>query len=268
MLEFYGRVLEIQEPIYVKSKASSIFDSIRSSSNSSKCYIALDQFPIENCLDSFQKFLLDVQPILTEILTPVGARMIRSSSSRKEVITLFSHGQSLDTIANELDSDPRQVEFFPRAFLQPMIEALVEKFMWDSSPSVNFVVGNIDREGHSRLCPYCGRKPVLGILEDEPEKKGGQKLYCSLCAGSWVFPRLTCSACGESKAEQLEYHVSEVWPHVRIDECKSCHTYIKVIDMRTNGHAVPVVDEIASVDLDLWARDRGLLKYESNLLGL
>ncbi len=266
ILEFYDRVLDVQEPIYIKSKASSIFDSIRSSSNSTKHYLELDQFSVESCLDSFDKFLVDMQPILTEILAPVGSRMMSSSSSKEEVLAAFLKGQSLDPIADELGHDPVQLEFFPRAFLQPIVEALVEKIVWDITPSGNSVVGDID--GHSALCPYCGRKPVVGILEDEPEKKGGQKLYCSLCAGSWIFPRLTCSACGEGKADELEYHVSEIWPHVRVDECKSCLTYIKVVDMRTNGHAVPVVDEIASVDLDLWARDQGLAKYESNLLGL
>ncbi len=268
ILEFYNRVLEVQEPIYIKAKTSSIFDSVSSSSNPSKYCLELDQFSVDRCLDSFDKFFFDIQPILTEILAPVGSRMMNSSSSKEELLTAFLKGQSLDAIADELGHNPVQLEFFPQAFLQPIIEALVEKIVSDITPSVNSLEGDTDSVGHSALCPYCGRKPVLGILEDEPEKKGGQKLYCSLCAGSWIFPRLTCSACGEGKAEQLEYHVSETWPHVRVDECKSCLTYIKVIDMRINGHAIPVVDEIASVDLDLWARDRGLAKYESNLLGL
>jgi len=35
-----------------------------------------------------------------------------------------------------------------------------------------------------------------------------------------------------------------------------------------NGHADPIVDEIASAPLDLWARDRGYAKLQKNLLGM
>ena len=48
----------------------------------------------------------------------------------------------------------------------------------------------------------------------------------------------------------------------------SCRSYLKAVDMRTDGLAVPVVDEIASVELDLWASQQGLEKIQRNLLGL
>ncbi len=34
------------------------------------------------------------------------------------------------------------------------------------------------------------------------------------------------------------------------------------------GLAVPVVDELASIDLDLWAVEQGLSKLHTNLLGM
>jgi formate dehydrogenase maturation protein FdhE len=53
-----------------------------------------------------------------------------------------------------------------------------------------------------------------------------------------------------------------------VEECGSCCTYVKAIDLREVGLAVPVVDELASIDLDLWAVEQGLSKLQKNLLGL
>jgi FdhE protein len=59
-----------------------------------------------------------------------------------------------------------------------------------------------------------------------------------------------------------------VWPHIRVEECQNCKSYLKAIDLREDGLAVPMVDEIASVELDLWADENGLRKLQRNLLGL
>ena len=79
---------------------------------------------------------------------------------------------------------------------------------------------------------------------------------------------MRCPACGEERPDRRPHHVSESWPHVRLEECGSCRTYVKAIDLREAGLAVPVVDELASVELDLWAAGQGLSKLRMNLLGL
>jgi len=40
------------------------------------------------------------------------------------------------------------------------------------------------------------------------------------------------------------------------------------VDLTKNGHAVPVVDEIATVALNIWAEEHGYSKLEPNLLGM
>jgi FdhE protein len=40
------------------------------------------------------------------------------------------------------------------------------------------------------------------------------------------------------------------------------------VDLSRNGMAVPVVDEIATVSLNLWAEEHGYAKDEVNLLGM
>ena len=55
---------------------------------------------------------------------------------------------------------------------------------------------------------------------------------------------------------------------MRIDACDRCHRYIKTIDLSKDGLAVPCVDDIASVSLDLWARDGGYTRIKNNVLGI
>jgi formate dehydrogenase maturation protein FdhE len=53
-----------------------------------------------------------------------------------------------------------------------------------------------------------------------------------------------------------------------VECCDACHTYSKSIDLSKNGLADPLVDELASVPLDLWAQERGYAKLRPNLLGM
>jgi formate dehydrogenase maturation protein FdhE len=40
------------------------------------------------------------------------------------------------------------------------------------------------------------------------------------------------------------------------------------VDLTKNGLAVPLIDELASVPLNLWARENGYTKLQLNLLGM
>jgi FdhE protein len=60
----------------------------------------------------------------------------------------------------------------------------------------------------------------------------------------------------------------EQYPHIRIEACDTCKVYLKAIDMTRDGLAVPEVDELASVAVDLWAKEKGYTKLQPNLMGL
>jgi FdhE protein len=84
----------------------------------------------------------------------------------------------------------------------------------------------------------------------------------------WEFRRIVCPGCGQEDHAKLPVYTAESFPYIRVDCCDTCHTYIKSIDMTKNGLAVPVVDEMASIPLDLWAQERGYSKLHPNLLGM
>ena len=55
---------------------------------------------------------------------------------------------------------------------------------------------------------------------------------------------------------------------MRAEACDSCRHYIKAVDLTLNGLAIPEVDELAAIPLDLWMREKDYVKLQSNILGL
>lgn len=122
-------------------------------------------------------------------------------------------------------------------------------------------------EGTGSTCPSCGGKPVVGVLRGEGD---GAKRYliCHLCALEWPYRRLICPNCGEEDKEKLPVYIAEQVPYIRVEACDTCRTYLKSVDLTKDGFAIPEVDEIATVALNLWADERGYAKIETNILGM
>ncbi len=117
------------------------------------------------------------------------------------------------------------------------------------------------------LCPFCNRKPALGVLRQMGDG-GARSMVCSFCLAEWEFRRIVCPGCGEENDKNLAVYTATDFDYIRVECCDSCKTYIKTVDMTKNGRAEPLVDELASAPLDLWARDHGYAKLQSNLLGM
>jgi len=153
------------------------------------------------------------------------------------------------------DQDPdEQGAFFARALLQPYFEYQAGR----SGVATNRVQPD---------CPFCGERPQVAVLRGEGDG-GKRSLVCSLCATEWDFRRLLCPNCGEEAERNLPIYVAEEFPHVRMEACDACRTYIKSVDLTKNGLAVPVVEELATVALNLWADQHHYVKLQLNLLGM
>jgi formate dehydrogenase maturation protein FdhE len=148
--------------------------------------------------------------------------------------------------------------FLARAATTPVLEALPE------------VARALPVAGEERFCPACGGPPQVSVFVDSGEAlvTGQRRLVCARCANEWVYPRLTCVACGETESNKLVVLADpEQLPHLRIDACEKCKRYIVSVDARLEGRAVPVVDEIAALPLDIAAAERGFTKVTPNLMG-
>jgi FdhE protein len=140
-------------------------------------------------------------------------------------------------------------------FLQPYAEYLADRSE------------RVPRNETLAVCPFCSRKPVVGVLR--PEGDGGKRsLICSMCSTEWSFGRIVCPACGEETVEKLAIYTADQFDHVRVEACETCHYYIKTVDLTKNGLAVPVVDELATIPLNLWAQEHQYVKLQANLLGI
>jgi FdhE protein len=140
-------------------------------------------------------------------------------------------------------------------FLRPYAEYLADHT--DSNPLI----------GTPSTCPVCGSKPQVGALR--PEGDGAKRsLICGLCQAEWDYRRIVCPACGEEDVSKLAIYTAKEFNHVRVEACDGCRSYLKTVDLTKDGHAVPVVDELAAIPLDLWAAEHSYQKLRTNLLGL
>ena len=154
-----------------------------------------------------------------------------------------------------IDSPTDPQEFLVLAFLQPYAEFARSQ-------------ANLHVEGYtSLLCPFCSRKPAVGVLRQQGDG-GRRSLLCGFCLTEWEFRRLICAGCGEEDHAKLPVYTAAELPYIRVECCDTCQTYIKTIDLTKNGLADPLVDELASVPLNLWAQEHGYAKLQPNLLGM
>ena len=147
--------------------------------------------------------------------------------------------------------------FFAHALLQPFAEYLAER---TGIPTTRgFAVAL-----HLLFADQSRRSRLL-----RPEGDGAKRfLLCSLCATEWLFRRVLCPNCAEENKDKLPIFLAQEFDYVRIDACDTCHTYIKSIDLTKNGNAVPMVDELATVSLNLWAQENNYQKLQPNLFGV
>jgi len=196
-------------------------------------------------------------PALIALIKNEGSSALKQAANS---IEQASPAERLDLLAavwqHEVESHQISPEyaFFAHALLQPYAEYLAERT-------------NSATEASPLLCPFCGSKPQVAVLR--PEGDGARRfLLCSLCATEWLFRRVLCPNCAEENKDKLPIFQAQEFDYVRIDACDTCHTYIKSIDLTKNGNAVPMVDELATVSLNLWAQENNYQKLQPNLFGV
>lgn len=256
LLEFLLELLPAQRELFSWAWTYDWPDAVLSPHEEDFPRIRLSHLPAETLQPHLDTFLSLILPHATEVLAPIGRGLAGDAARQRALLGDFLARLPLDEHAAALGCEPRQVEFFPRAFVQPVAETLAKR------------IEAVPESWRENFCPACGWPPQLALFQDDAQVKGRRMLECSLCLTHWTFHRAVCPHCGENKADNMEFHTSEATPHLRIDECKSCSAYVKTVDLRKDGMAIPFIDEIAAAELDVWADERGLWKIQANLLGL
>ena len=104
-------------------------------------------------------------------------------------------------------------------------------------------------------CTVWGNQPLIGKLDG---KEGLRMHTCSFCSFEFRVPRLGCPFCLASESEGSEYYVSSDEPGYLLNVCDSCKNYFKLGDFREfDRYWQPMLDDLASITLDLYARQMG-----------
>jgi hypothetical protein len=260
LLDFYGALLGVQEQA---------FDEARSAKPDARHLVA---YVAEMVVPSVADVSIAAGP---EKLREAVAARVESTDSR-EMVAAWIGGEE------QLMVD----RYLARASMGPVLEAL--------GPEVAAAcIGERD----PRHCPTCGGPPQLSYFAVPAEDlaAGGRFLLCARCQRSWGYARMTCPACGEDASSSLPIFNEEgtvsgergsvvrglegrlgdrgkaehtaVFPHVRIEACDTCRHYLLSVDLLADPAAVPLVDEMSALPLDLFAREKGFSKITPNLMG-
>jgi formate dehydrogenase maturation protein FdhE len=241
ILNFYVQVAQFQQRFY-RDLETAIFPgntTVSSFSSPSK---------IPPLVSSFGPFLSLVHKAGPTLLSQIAADLQRQGSDAWSELL-----NSCWLTLNGSSASPSQL--LGNAFLQPYAELLRDR-------------SAVQWKGYTHsLCPFCSRKPVAGVLRQKGEG-AARSLLCGFCLAEWEFRRIVCPACGEEDNRKLPVYTAEQFTYLRVECCDTCRTYLKSVDLSKNGLAEPLVDEIASAPLDLWAHEQGYAKLRANLLGM
>jgi len=241
VLKFYKRIAALQKLLYSHFEDDSDRGASERISN-----LRNERLNLGLLLPKFPEFLSEIETFATPQFVEAARRLRTDREGR----ALFSCWQ------NATDFTPTGPEsVLAWIFLQPYAEFFADQ--GERAPG----------SGAPTVCQFCSAKPVVGVLR--PEGDGGKRfLICSLCSTEWPFGRILCPACGEEAVDKLAVYTASQFPHVRVEACDTCRRYIKTVDLTKNGHAVPLVDELATIPLNLWAEEHQYTKLQPNLLGI
>jgi len=216
-------------------------------------------------LSEFPGLLVLVRRVGPDLLARAADELLTEFGPDDWAALLEGYWQEATGPDRDAGGEPDVADFFPKAFLQPYAEFLAACCpLLPPDDETEWRVA----AGPAR-CPVCGARPQVSVLR--PESHGARRfLLCSLCGFEWRYKRVCCPACGEEEFKKLAYHKPPDFelPHVRVEVCESCRGYIKGVDLTEYGLAVPVVDELAALPLDVWAVEQGYRKVELNLAGI
>ena len=257
LLDFYAALLAVQEEAFL--------------------HAAADAPPSQNLVAYVAEAVV---PRVVDVTVAAGPDRLRGDLMRR--LDADDPGQMVRRWMRGEDQLPVD-RYLARASLGPVLEAL------DISARAA-----CEGPRDARHCPDCGGPPQLSFFAAASDDlaTGPRNLLCARCGATWSYARMTCAGCGESGSSKLSIFSEHgtmsgdrgsvvrglpgppaadpqraFFPHMRIEACESCRRYLLNIDVAADPNAVPVVDEIAAIPLDLYAREQGFSKITTNLMG-
>ena len=252
ILDFYQKIREAQDDM----KASLRIDPIKLKQELKKLLakegfslIQKEDFPldVESSVNLFQSICQigkSANPHLAEQAGKIEEAIGNRKIDLKKLFEKGIEGKTIEQVADELGLDKKVFLFLVQASIKPSVEAAREQLHGELN-SETLLKG---------YCPVCGSFPFLSLLKEEVGKR---YLMCSYCGYQWRIDRLFCPFCTNTGQESLHYFYGEGEKAYRIDLCDKCHQYIKTIDYRNLAESDPVLEDLATLHLDILASQKG-----------
>ena len=177
--------------------------------------------------------------------------VLRDGSTRLETLITSSDRWVIDQVGEEKGVDPRVLHFLVRNARQPSVERGRDAML----PGIELAAWK------QVLCPVCGSKPNLNLFKGDPSQRLS---VCSDCSCEWPVDRLRCSVCGKNEKNARAYFNNEGQEAFRIDTCETCQHYIKTIDSSRIGYPDPILEDLATLHLDVIATEKGFKRPVPN----
>jgi formate dehydrogenase accessory protein FdhE len=245
ILGCYASVTEVQERVAARLPASEVMAAVASPVEP---LLTLARVPYDLVLPLFDAFVEGMAGVGTPVMVAEAADW----ASRRD-------DEKRSALEAAMSVEGARPPFHARAFAEVVATTLAGRVL---------PVTETAEVGGATGCRLCGAPPLVATLRDLPGALGSRGLVCGRCGSERRARRLTCAYCGDASPDKQRVHTAESVKHVRVDECSSCHRYIKTVDLRQRGDASPLVEDLATPELDLWAQEQGLTKGRVNLFGL
>ncbi|OGQ08898.1 MAG: hypothetical protein A2026_17710 [Deltaproteobacteria bacterium RBG_19FT_COMBO_46_12] len=252
MLDFYQKVKEAQD----KAKASLKIDPIHLKKEWKELLgkegfslIQKDDFPLDietsaKLFETFCQIGKDSNPHMAEQVKKIKEAIDNKKINLKKLLSNGMKEEKIKKVADESELDKVVLSFLIQSSIKPSIEAGRQQ-LESELESETWLKGD---------CPLCGSLPSLSLLKEEVGKR---YLFCSYCSYQWRIDRLLCPFCNNTEQEFLKYFYGEREETYRIDLCDKCHQYIKTIDYRMLEELDPVLEDLATLHLDILASQKG-----------
>src|SRR4030042_4263985 len=252
ILDFYQKVKEAQDNV----KASLKVDPIKPKKEWKELLgkegfslIQKEDFPVDTevSLKLFQNLCQigkEANPHMTEQVKKIKKAIDDKRIDLRKLLKKEAKEERIEQMADELGLDKKVFLFLIQSSTKPSVEAGMEQLRGELDPET-WLKG---------YCPMCGSLPSLSLLKEEVGKR---YLLCSLCGYQWRIDRIFCPFCNNKNQESLHYLFAQGEATHSIDLCEECHQYIKTIDYRNLQESDPILEDLATLHLDILAIQKG-----------
>jgi FdhE protein len=153
----------------------------------------------------------------------------------------------IDAMARDLGIDIYAFRSVMQLLPIPLLHAC--RRVWSEADNESWTQG---------YCPLCGAWPALAEVRGIERSR---YLRCGRCGGQWPAQALRCTFCGIDDHEQLLSLVPDAaGANQAVEACKPCRGYLKVLTVLQAGDASVMLEDLASVDLDIAAIEQGFCR--------